>query len=63
MKYKIVRRNRKHCILEIETDQIICCFEEQDSARKSMNHLNYGGGFDGCTPEFLTLKELKYKYT
>ena len=61
MKYKIVRRNRKYCILELETDQIVCCFEEQDSARKSMNHLNYGGGFDGCTPEFMRERKDLYK--
>jgi hypothetical protein len=63
VKYKIVRRNRRYCVLEVDTNQIIFCYEGQDDARKIMNHLNYGGGFDGFTPEFFTLKELKYKYT
>tara|TARA_R110000851_G_scaffold141324_2_gene279152 strand:- start:2422 stop:2613 length:192 start_codon:yes stop_codon:yes gene_type:complete len=63
MKYKTVRRNRKYCILEVDTDQILACFKTQDIANNNMNYLNYGGGFDGWTPEFLCIKELKYKYT
>lgn len=63
MKYRIVKRKSRYCILEIKTDYVIICFEDKEDARKCQNNLNYGGGFDGWTPEFMSLKELKYKYT
>jgi len=58
MNYKIVRRKKQYCVLEIETNMIIRKYNYRSSASSLCQHLNLGGGFDGFTPPFILRESL-----
>lgn len=51
--YKIVRRKKQYCVLEIYTNLIISRHNKRNNATTACYHLNSGGGFDGLTPLFI----------
>lgn len=42
-------------ILEIKTDHYVATNLNVGDAKKMTRHLNFGGGFDGWTPQFFTM--------
>jgi len=52
MNYKLKVENGVS-VIETATEQIIKKFDNLDSARKFMRHLNLGGAFDGWSPSFM----------
>ena len=43
-------------VLEVATEQVIKNQVSVVEARETCRHLNFGGGFDGCTPNFFLQK-------
>ena len=39
-------------VVETQTDQVIMTGLSQARAKQACRHLNFGGGFDGWTPQF-----------
>lgn len=58
MNYKIVNENDKFVVFEVPTEQPIRAFKNKADAKHFLKHLNYGGAFDGWTPDFF-LKKLR----
>ena len=52
MNYKLKVENGVS-VIETATEQVIKKFDNLDSARKFMRHLNLGGAFDGWSPSFV----------
>lgn len=52
--YKVIDNS----VLETQTGHIISSHSTKDQAKAVCRHLNFGGGFDGYTPEFF-LQKLK----
>lgn len=57
MNYKIVRRKKQYCVLEVGTNKIVRKYGHRSSASELCQHLNLGGGFDGYTPSFILSEE------
>lgn len=59
MGYKVVIEGDVANIIERKTGSdetcIVLTMESEESARKMSRHLNFGGGFDGWTPDFFNL--------
>ncbi len=54
MNYDIgVISNNLYQVYEVQTAQIISCFERLCDAKMEARRLNSGGGFDGFTPSFV----------
>lgn len=51
--YKIINKTD---IYETQTQQMILTSLEPTEAKKMVKHFNLGGGFDGFTPEFFSIK-------
>jgi hypothetical protein len=51
--YKLINKTD---VYETQTEQIIKSFKDQIKAKTLLKHLNFGGGFDGYTPEFFNIK-------
>lgn len=51
--YKIVKDNKKFLIKELKTDKFVILANNEHEAKKWVQHLNMGGGFDGETPNFI----------
>lgn len=49
-------------VVEVETHQIIKSDITKEEAKTLCRHLNFGGGFDGHTPEFF-LQKTKISYS
>jgi len=49
-------------VVEVETHQIIKSAITKEEAKTLCRHLNFGGGFDGHTPEFF-LQKTKISYS
>jgi len=59
MNYEIINNTGfTFSIIETATNQIIYTYNFLCDAKKMLNHLNSGGGFDGITPNFF-LKNIK----
>jgi hypothetical protein len=58
MNYKLVENKNKsvYYVKETKTDHIIESFSNFAEAKNFMKQLNLGGGFDGWTPAFMTIK-------
>lgn len=60
--YKLVEnrgpRGYTYSVIEKFTDQIIKTFSHKDHSKgkEFLNHLNFGGAFDGNTPTFFLIK-------
>ena len=52
-KYKIVEKDERYLVKEVDTDKIIRNFRHKKSAKELSNFLNGGGGFNGWTPDFI----------
>ena len=50
-----------YIVIEKSTNQVIRSFDNKADAKKFLRHMNFGGGFDGWTPEFF-LKALKIEF-
>lgn len=46
-------------IIETKTDQIVIKSMCMSKAKEMVRHLNFGGGFDGFTPEFFLAEREK----
>lgn len=49
-------------IVETSTNQVIKTDMTQAEAKSLCRHMNFGGGFDGWTPEFFLAKHEKYVF-
>jgi hypothetical protein len=58
MNYKLKIENGVS-VIETATEQVIKHFDNMDSARKFMRHLNLGGAFDGWSPSFILKSVVK----
>jgi hypothetical protein len=58
MNYKLKVENGVS-VIETATEQVIKKFDNLNSARKFMRHLNLGGAFDGWSPSFILKSVLK----
>lgn len=54
--YSLKKIDNKYTIIENQTKLEIKSFDNNNSARKILKHLNFGGGFDGFTPPFMLTK-------
>jgi hypothetical protein len=61
-KYFVVKDNESFNVYEKGTNNFIKTFSNHSDARKLKDHLNFGGGFDGWTPNFVCEKNLLHKY-
>jgi hypothetical protein len=52
MNYKIVEKNNIWHVIETQTEHLIKSFFDQKEAKSCQRHLNFGGAFDGWTPNF-----------
>jgi hypothetical protein len=52
MKYKMLNDLGSYKVFETTTEQTVGRFSTELEARKFLRHLNFGGGFDGWTPNF-----------
>jgi hypothetical protein len=59
--YKIQQVENVYEIIETQTGNIIAGNLDQYQAKTTCRHLNFGGGFDGHTPEFF-LQKTKISY-
>jgi hypothetical protein len=59
--YKIQQVENVYEIIETQTGNIIAGNLDQHQAKTTCRHLNFGGGFDGHTPEFF-LQKTKISY-
>lgn len=62
-KYKIVKNNEKYHIMEHQNEFIVKTYDDYTQAKKTKNHLNNGGGFNGFTPLFFTEPKYKTKHS
>jgi hypothetical protein len=60
--YKIQQVENVYEIIETQTGNIIAGNLDQHQAKTACRHLNFGGGFDGHTPEFF-LQNTKISYS
>ena len=60
--YKIQQTENLYQVVETQTGNIVANFLEQHQAKTTCRHLNFGGGFDGYTPEFF-LQKTKISYS
>jgi len=60
--YKIQQVGNLYEIIETQTGNIIAGNLDQQQAKTTCRHLNFGGGFDGHTPEFF-LQKSKISYS
>lgn len=58
MNYKLKTDNGVS-VIETATEQVIKKFDNIESARKFMRHLNLGGAFDGWSPSFILKSVVK----
>ena len=57
MNYKIINNSDNlFNVIETATSQVIKTFMDQKEAKDYMRFLNFGGAFDGFTPNFLVKK-------
>lgn len=59
--YKIQQVENVYEIIETQTGNIVAGNLDQHQAKTTCRHLNFGGGFDGHTPEFF-LQKTKISY-
>ena len=52
----VINEDFSWSVLELQTDQIIDTFFFEDDAKDYAKFLDRGGGFDGWTPSFMTVK-------
>lgn len=60
-KYKVHKKNNKYQLIEKENSIILKTFKRYVDAKQMQLHLNFGGGFDGFTPEFMRERNDLYK--
>ena len=60
-KYRVNKKNNKYEVIEKENDIVLKTFKRYIEAKQMQLHLNFGGGFDGCTPEFMRERKDLYK--
>lgn len=53
MNYKIISSKGNHKVIEKPTDQVIKSFKTRSEAREYLKFLNFGGAWDGWTPNFI----------
>jgi diaminopimelate decarboxylase len=56
MNYKIIDNSSIFNVIETTTEQVIKTFTTMHEAKHYMRYLNFGGGFDGWTPQFMLKK-------
>ena len=61
VKYKINKKNNRYELIEKESNIVIKSFYKCIDAKQMQLHLNFGGGFDGCTPEYMRERKDLYK--
>jgi len=52
MLYKTVKNEDSYEVLETQTYHVVAKGLHEHEAKKLCKNLNYGGGFDGFTPDF-----------
>lgn len=61
-KYFIVKDDNIYQVWEKQTNILLKEYKTHKEARNLKDHLNFGGGFDGWTPNFFSEKQLSHKY-
>lgn len=59
--YKIQQVETLYQIVETKTGNVVAGNLDQQQAKTTCRHLNFGGGFDGWTPDFF-LQKTKFSY-
>jgi hypothetical protein len=56
MGYRVHKQDDKFKVVEVVEGEVkdVATDMEQDKAKALSRHLNFGGGFDGWTPDFFT---------
>tara|TARA_Y100000389_G_scaffold54036_1_gene49892 strand:- start:22156 stop:22356 length:201 start_codon:yes stop_codon:yes gene_type:complete len=59
MSYSVRKRTEGFVVVEQSTKQDIAKFNDRDEARQLCRSLNLGGGFNGWTPRFMSIWNIK----
>ena len=52
MNYNVIEEEGVWSVMETQTEHLIGKFFDKKEAKTLQRHLNFGGGFDGWTPNF-----------